>query len=321
MTPDDPGSLPAIARDTICAAVSALGPGRRLVLVGADRRDLTDLLRADAGLDRAILSLAPADARGAGGPIARLLDDLATLALARWPAWPEHGAALGPWRRAADRLAAGGRAPRLRRADAGTEFDGLRHAVDPRGVVLMAEVDPAAPRRARGTVEALEWCMARGASVVALLPYRPAAEPPYDRLLYGARALAPLEEPATERFIAPATAPHPASDTERRVKAALDRDPELGPLFACNQLVMDAGLRRPRVDLLWRQGRVVVELDGSDHRAEPKFDDDRHRDYELLIAGYHVLRITNGQVATDLAHAIEKIRAVVRFSLQERILR
>ena len=35
--------------------------------------------------------------------------------------------------------------------------------------------------------------------------------------------------------------------------------------------------------------------------------------YELLLAGYLVLRMTNDQVATDLQAAIEKIRAVVHF--------
>ena len=69
----------------------------------------------------------------------------------------------------------------------------------------------------------------------------------------------------------------------------------------------------PRVDLLWREGRVVVELDGPDHQEDFKFANDRHRDFELLVAGYLVLRITNNQVQTDLQRAIEKIRAVVRF--------
>ncbi len=57
---------------------------------------------------------------------------------------------------------------------------------------------------------------------------------------------------------------------------------------------------RPRVDLLCREHRIVVELDGPEHRIEPKFGNDRHRDYELLTAGYLVLRLTNDQVAADL---------------------
>lgn len=323
MTPadEDGATFPPLASGAVAAAVSRLAPGRRLVLAGAERRGLSDLLRADPMLDRSVLTLAPADARGATAVIARLLDDLAELALARWPDWSDPEGAPGPWKRAAVRLAAAGRAPRLPRADPGIAFDGLCRVLDPRGVVLVADVDPTAPRRAWATVDALEWCAARGAPVVALLPHRPPAEPPYDRLLYGARALLPEAAPAAERFIAPIGTPHHASDTERRVLAALGRDAELGPLFTPNQLVADAGLRAPRVDLLWAAGCVVVELDGPDHQAGPKFGDDRHRDYELLVAGYHVLRITNAQVATDLPRAIEKIRAVVRFSRDGRTTR
>ena len=40
---------------------------------------------------------------------------------------------------------------------------------------------------------------------------------------------------------------------------------------------------------------------------------DRHRDYELMVAGYLVLRITNDQIETDLQRAMDKIRAVIRF--------
>jgi very-short-patch-repair endonuclease len=101
---------------------------------------------------------------------------------------------------------------------------------------------------------------------------------------------------------------------EQRVEAALRRDAELAPLFVCNEVVPLRGYGlQPRVDLLWREGRVVVELDGPEHQLDPKFAGDRHRDYELLVAGYFVLRITNDQVVTDLPRAIEKIRAVVRF--------
>ncbi len=314
---EDNPVLPRMAPAAVAAALSSLGPGERLVLVGAGRHDLSELLRADVAPRRPVLTLRPADSRGTPAVIAGLLDDLAELALARWPDWPEHQGTPRPWMRAAAKLAAAGRSPRLRRADPGIVFGGLRGVLDPRGVMLVAEVDPAAPRRARSTVEALEWCAARGAPTVALMPYRPAPEPPYDRLLYGACALLPEPEPVAARFFAPPSGPHPASDTERRVKAALDRDAELAPLFDCNQLVTDAGLRPPRVDLLWRGGRVVVELDGPEHQAGPKFSDDRHRDYELLVAGYHVLRITNEQVAADLARAIEKIRAVVRLRRQE----
>lgn len=316
----DVGLPPEIVPRAIPAAVAALGPGDRLVLLGAERHRVWDALREGRGPVPCALMLAAADGRGSTAVIGRLLDDLADLALARWPDWPGRDGTATPWMKAASRLAAGGRPPRLRRADAGVEFDGLRRAVDPRAVVLVAEVDPASPRRARAMIDALEWCAARDAPCVVVLPHRPPPDPPYDRLLYGARELRAEPEPVETRFIASPALPHHASATERRVKDALDRDAELGPLFACNQTVTLAAGRRPRVDLLWSEGRVVVELDGPEHQAGPKFGDDRHRDYELLVAGYHVLRITNDQVATDLQRAVEKIRAVVRLRHGERMV-
>ncbi len=100
---------------------------------------------------------------------------------------------------------------------------------------------------------------------------------------------------------------------ETAALAALARDPELAGLFAGNETVQVAGDgRQPRVDLVCRRHRIVVEIDGPEHQASPKFGQDRHRDYELLVAGYLVLRLTNEQVAEDLQYAVEKIRAVVR---------
>ncbi|MGI3900416.1 MAG: endonuclease domain-containing protein [Janthinobacterium lividum] len=308
-------ALPGITAAEIVPAISGLSPGQRLIIVGADRHEIMEALRTACG--RAALLLAPADARGTGAILQHLLDDLAELAFVRWPIWPAQEEAPGPWMRAASRLAGSGRAPRLRRAEPGIEFDGLRRIVDPGGLVLIAEVDPASPRRARAMIDALEWCTGRGAPTVALLSHRPAGVPPYDRLLYGARELQAVPEPVELRFVASGASPHPASDTEKRVKAALDRDAELAPLFACNQLVSVVEGRQPRVDLLWRDGRVVVELDGPEHQSAPAFASDRHRDYELLVSGYYVLRITNDQVATDLQRAVEKIRAVVRLRVNE----
>lgn len=137
--------------------------------------------------------------------------------------------------------------------------------------------------------------------------------PPYDRVLYGAYEV--LREPvaAAVRFIPARSRAHPASAVERRMEDALARDADLAGLFEGNARVLLGGGRFvPRVDLLWEAGGVVVELDGPEHRAAAAFDADRHRDYELLVAGYLVLRLTNAQVEADPGLAIEKIRAVVR---------
>jgi hypothetical protein len=180
--------------------------------------------------------------------------------------------------------------------------------------VFVAAVDPVEPRRAIPVIQVLEWCAGQGASIVVTFASRPPPVPPYDRVLYGALELVTPAEPVQARFIPARSRAHHGSAIEQRVEAALRRDPELSPLFSCNETIEISPLGLvPRVDLLWREGRVVVELDGPEHQNDPNFAHDRHRDYELLVAGYLVLRITNHQVETDLQRAIEKIRAVVRF--------
>ncbi|GJD44203.1 hypothetical protein AFCDBAGC_2068 [Methylobacterium cerastii] len=184
--------------------------------------------------------------------------------------------------------------------------------IDSAGVILVWQVDPSSALRAGPVIEAFEWCARHGVPVVAALPALSPEGAPYDRILYGAFAFARAEVPAVRRFISPAGT-HPASETERRVATALEQDAELTGLFACNASIpIGAWGGTVRVDLLCATHRIVVELDGPEHRAEPKFGNDRHRDYELLTAGYLVLRLTNEQVAADLSLVIEKVRAVIR---------
>lgn len=317
--PFDP-DLPTLPVAALPDRIGRLGPGERLVLAGIGRDGVADALRAGDDAARGALLVATEGLRGADALLDRLLDDLARLALARWPDWSARGAdpsavdgLSGPWLKAAGKHAAAGRPPRFRRAARAVEFVQLARAVEPAGLLLVAEVDPAAPARAAPVIQALEWCAGQGAIVVAALPAVPSPTPPFDRILYGAHRVVRDVPPAEARFIAPGSRAHHASAVERRLEAALHGDDELGPLFACNARV-PLGLERtaPRVDFLWREGRVVVELDGPEHRGEPKFGADRHRDYELLIAGYLVLRITNAQAETDLPRAVEKIRDVVR---------
>jgi very-short-patch-repair endonuclease len=39
---------------------------------------------------------------------------------------------------------------------------------------------------------------------------------------------------------------------------------------------------------------------------------DRHRDYELTLTGYMVLRLANDEIGQDIVKSIEKIRDLVR---------
>ena len=45
------------------------------------------------------------------------------------------------------------------------------------------------------------------------------------------------------------------------------------------------------VDMLWREARLIVELDGRRYH-HTRFEQDRERDAELIAAGYRVVRIT-----------------------------
>ncbi len=292
-------------------------PGQRIVVLGTGREGIGALVSETVDGHRSALLVACEGLSTAAAIVDRLLDDLAELALHRWPRWHGQGdgvdpVAADPWLKAAAKRARLGHAPRFRRMAHTLEFGRLLGAIDPAGIVLIWEVDPASAMRARPVIEALEWCSRQGAAVVVALTVEPAETAPYDRILYGAFDLIREERAALARFIAPAGSHH-ASEIERRVATALEQDAELAGLFACNAPVpVGAWGTRPRVDLLCRAHCVVVELDGPEHRTEPKFGNDRHRDYELLTAGYLVLRLTNAQVAADLPLAIEKIRAVVR---------
>ncbi|WP_279358043.1 endonuclease domain-containing protein [Methylobacterium indicum] len=305
---------PPLTPVELAGRIAGLAGGGRLAVLGLTRDGVGHLL-AGAGIGRGALLVAAEEPRSAATVVDRVLDDLAELALARWPDWPDGTVpdVSGPWLKAAATLAAAGRPPRFRRAARALEFAQLLRAVDPGSVILVAEVDPASATRAAPVIEALEWCAGHGASCIAALPAAPPDTPPYDRILYGACTLGHPATPAASRFIPARSRAHPASAVERRVEAALAGDPELAGLFSGNEVVAVAGHgRQPRVDFLCREHRIVVELDGPEHQAEPRFGEDRHRDYELTIAGYLVLRLTNAQVADDLQRAIEKIRAVVR---------
>src|SRR5258706_15680015 len=73
------------------------------------------------------------------------------------------------------------------------------------------------------------------------------------------------------------------------------------------------GDRDPRKSRSWATSVRVGTLDGyPDHGARHAFINDRHRDYELALSGYTVLRLANDEVVQDFGRAIEKIRDLVR---------
>jgi very-short-patch-repair endonuclease len=224
------------------------------------------------------------------------------------------------WVEAAARVALAGRSPRVGGMLPAVEIAQLALAVSRFGLVLVADVEAACKDGNPGaTVHALEWIAQHmNGAVVALFPELPPNAPPFDRILYGARTVAAAnrEEAAAVDagpWIAPWRGlPHPASEIERRLAKALGADAELAPLFVFNQCVVTVRGTRPKVDLVWSEGRLAVELDGwGSHGNRMAFMQDRQRDYELAMSGYTVLRLTNDEIAQDMEKAIEKIRDLV----------
>lgn len=232
------------------------------------------------------------------------------------------------WAEQAVILALEGQAPRVAGALPSTEVAQLARAINPSGLAFVANIGKGTDYSANPEiiVRAMEWIAKHiGGPAIALFADLPANEPPFDRILYGARFVRadPIhitpdqadEEPVTvPAWIAPWRGlPHPLSDIERRLAKMLAADDELGQLFGFNQFISTVTGSRPKVDLLWSEGRLVVELDGYEsHSNRRAFAQDRHRDYELALTGYTVLRLANEEIAQDCEKAIEKIRDIVR---------
>jgi very-short-patch-repair endonuclease len=105
--------------------------------------------------------------------------------------------------------------------------------------------------------------------------------------------------------------PHPGSEVEQLVSARLAADAELRGLFECNQRLPAFGDKHYIVDLVWRTGKLIVELDGAEHNGQIAYARDRERDYRLLVSGYATLRVLNAEVCVDVDSVITKIRNVV----------
>jgi very-short-patch-repair endonuclease len=86
-------------------------------------------------------------------------------------------------------------------------------------------------------------------------------------------------------------------------------------------LVREAGLPAPEVnaklgpyevDFLWRDERLVVEVDGWDFHSDRKaFEEDRRRDAELTARGYRVSRVTWRQIADEPIAVIARVAAAL----------
>ncbi len=113
--------------------------------------------------------------------------------------------------------------------------------------------------------------------------------------------------------------PHPLSPGEQQLAAALARDPVLRDLFRFNVPLSTRKGSRVVVDLLWSDGKLVVEVDSFRyHSGGRAFCHDRQRDYELMITGYRVLRLPHQEVVANVGGALSKLRDVVQFLRKEK---
>lgn len=66
------------------------------------------------------------------------------------------------------------------------------------------------------------------------------------------------------------------------------------------------------VDFLWRQERLVVEVDGRAYHADAgAFEQDRRRDAELMAHGYRVIRVTWRQLTDAPIPTVARIAAAL----------
>ena len=239
-----------------------------------------------------------------------------------------------PWLKAAVGACQVGKLPVFQNFSRTVQVSQLALAIAPANLlVVLAICDRYPPsHRLLSLARAATWLAQETKTRVAvLIPAELAKQRELDSILYGAIALpdwvpqkvAQTTVEEAKHIIWPIQGkPHPFSPGEQLLAKFLSQDTELASLFWFNQSIETSRGRRYLVDLLWLDGKVVVEVDGYRHHSNMfAFTEDRHRDYELLISGYLVLRLTHDEVITDIAIAVEKIRDVVKFRRRQQFIK
>lgn len=251
------------------------------------------------------------------------------------------------WLREAWRRCRAGTLPIVDNMPTADQVRQLSGALDPTRLIFSLSVASAeaSPARIRGLARAAEWLAHEAhAKTLLLVPASWHGHPELDHVSYGAVTLqvddvVPQTSPfdrTTGNGQAPATngslplsrsnnllpkvmvgpifgRPHPGSEAEQLVCEHLSADAELRGLFEFNQRLLGFGDTPYTVDLVWRQGGLVVELDGPEHRGHRAYVRDRDRDYRLCVSGYTTLRIPNDEVFANVNAVLQKIKHVVGF--------
>ncbi len=298
----------------------------------------------------AVFTYIPGESRAAWKTVADVLHELERAVVRLFPAWlPEAGsiggaggAAVPAVRELARRAASGHRhlAPFLAdlaaRSLAGVAFRGrhpgtveiraaglaLAFAASfgrPHTSILLQVPEGLLPVQEEALVAAGEWLAQRGGFGVWFTGAAPVA---VDRIRTVTVRPAPPPEhvptppplPGGPRPVgSPATTgrPHPASAVESALELALVPH-AWAEGRAWNQTYQPHPLANPiRVDLLWRDERCVVEIDGPEHRRPDRLAEDRSRDALLQKDGYTVLRFTNERVMADMRAVLREVKRLL----------
>ena len=69
------------------------------------------------------------------------------------------------------------------------------------------------------------------------------------------------------------------------------------------------------IDFYCDKLKLIVEVDGEIHSFSDKIESDKKRDKILIINGYHIIRLSNLEIETEIDSAIIKIRSFIADNL------
>ncbi len=236
----------------------------------------------------------------------------------------ERGVSI-PWLRAARQLCHHGQQPLPGEFTGSVQVTQLALAIDSSPLLIALILHDSDPES--GTLQSLarasEWIARQtSARVVVVVPESLSTRAELDSVSFDAVHLS-TQQDHIERSakadshdsLSPLIGqPHPFSRGEQLLAKRLSQDEMLAGLFQFNARVATQRGSQYLVDLVWTEGRLVVEVDGYEfHSDRVAFSSDRRRDYELMISGYLVLRLPQDEVVEDVELAVEKIRDMVRY--------
>jgi hypothetical protein len=103
---------------------------------------------------------------------------------------------------------------------------------------------------------------------------------------------------------------HTREDLEHTFLELLDRHGIERPALNAD-LELEPG-RWIRPDCMWREARLIVELDGrAAHATGSRFESDRERDRLLVLAGWRIVRITWRALATEPGRIARDVRRLL----------